>query len=137
MQGTVRALFIAPEKKATSVSVPSVQTTSGGFDGDYHALKANGRQVLMVSSSILEQLELEPGAISENIVLDGIDVMSLREGQQLRMGQAILEVTGPCEPCGQMDRIRSGLKKALSHRRGMFAKVVRSGEIRVGDVVEY
>jgi len=116
--------------------VDSVNTTDGGFDGDYHARNSNRRQILMISAEILRQFELEPGAIHENVVIDGIDVMSLQEGQQLKMGEAILEVTTPCEPCVQMDRIKQGLKNALRDRRGMFARVLRPGPIRVGDTVE-
>ena len=89
----------------------------------------------MVPGSVLDDLGLEPGAVFENVVVDGLDVMSLAEGQQLCMGEALLEVTIPCEPCGLMDRVRYGLRDALKDRRGMFARVIAKGTIRAGDSV--
>ena len=136
MPGVVRGLFITPEKKTRPVAVDAVITSGCGLQGDYHGKFTNGRQILMISQQTLNQFGLEPGSTSENIVVDGIDVMSLRRGQQLRMGEAVLEVTVPCEPCTQMDRIRPGLRSALSNHRGMFATVVSKGMIRVGDVVD-
>jgi len=135
MQGTVRALFLQPEKKVKPIPVNSVETAGQGFGGDYHSARANGRQVLMISGGVLEDLGLESGAVFENVVIDGLDVMSFAEGQRLRVGEALLEVTVPCEPCVMMDRIRHGLQRALQGRRGMFAKVVAKGAIHVGDSV--
>ena len=134
-KGTVRALFVA-SGKGKHVRVDSVGVIPAGFDGDYHSVPANRRQILLMSASILEEFQLEPGAIFENAVVDGIDVMSLSEGQRLRFGSAIVEVTIPCEPCGRMDRVRSGLRQALQNRRGMFVKVVNPGSVTIGDTVE-
>lgn len=135
MQGTVRALFVTPEKKGTPVSVSTVHVTQTGFDGDFHSRLATRRQVLLISSNVLSELQITPGAVFENVVVDGLDVMSLVEGQKLKMGDATFEVTVPCEPCTQMDRIRSGLRHALKDRRGMFVKVVSTGTVQVGDTV--
>lgn len=106
-----------------------------GFDGDHHTGSSRRRQVLLMSGSILDELQLEPGAIYENVVVDGFDVMSLVEGQQVRMGGALFEATIPCEPCVQMDRVRRGLKDALANRRGMFVRVLTPGAVRVGDIL--
>ena len=135
MQGTVRALFVTPEKKAKPVQLEQVRVSSGGFDGDFHATVSTRRQILMLSGSILNEFNLQPGSLYENMIVDGFDVMSLSFGQQLRVGDAVLEVTMPCEPCVQMDRVRNGLKSALDGKRGMFARVVTTGAIRVGDPV--
>ena len=86
--------------------------------------------------NVLDELHVEPGAIYENVVVDGIDIMALEEGQRLRLGEALVDVTIPCEPCIQMDRVRPGLQNALDSRRGMFVKVVSPGIVRVGDPVE-
>ena len=94
------------------------------------------RQILIISWSVLNELDLEPGVIGENVVVDELDVMSLTEGQELRLGEALVAVTFPCEPCGHMNRIRSAFKEALKDRRGMFVKVVAPGAVRVGDPVE-
>jgi MOSC domain-containing protein YiiM len=135
MPGTVRALFVKPEKDATPVSVASVEATPTGLDGDYHSRRMARRQILLISGTVLSELDVEPGAVDENVVVDDLDVMSLTEGQQLRLGEALVAVTIPCEPCVRMDRIRHGLKEALKGRRGMFVRVVAPGAVRVGDPV--
>jgi MOSC domain-containing protein YiiM len=135
MHHTVRALFVCPEKKAKPRSVSEVEVSSTGFQGDFHAKVANGRQILMLSSDVLQEFELHPGSLFENIVVEGVDVMALSPGQRLHIGNSVLEVTVPCQPCVQMERIRKGLKQALAGKRGMFAQVVTTGTIRVGDRV--
>jgi len=135
MQGAVGALFVKPETRAPSHSLASVEATPTGFAGDLHSRRMTRRQILLVSRHVLTELDLEPGAMSENVVVDGLDVMSLREGQQLRLGGALVAVTIPCTPCAQMDGIRYGLKAALTNRRGMFVTVVTPGTVRVGDSV--
>ena len=136
MKGTVRALFIKREKGGKPVSLQAVHAIEGGFDGDHHTGSSKRRQILLMSGDVLNELKVEPGSIYENVVVDGIDVMALQEGQQLRLGEALVDVTIPCEPCIQMDRVRPGLQHALAARRGMFVKVVSPGVVRVGDSVE-
>jgi MOSC domain-containing protein YiiM len=60
----------------------------------------------------------------------------LQPGQRLRVGEVVLEVTVPCEPCHRMDEIRQGLRQDLRGRRGMLCRVVEPGRIRRGDMIE-
>jgi MOSC domain-containing protein YiiM len=135
MEGTVRALFVQAHKGASPVSLTSVEVQKMGFEGDHHTGSSKRRQVLLMSGSILDELQLSPGLIYENVVVDGFDVMSLAEGQHLQMGNAQFEVTIPCKPCVQMDRVRQGLKDLLEGRRGIFVRVLSPGAVRVGDAV--
>src|SRR5262245_4937860 len=103
MEGRIRALFVHPERKGKSLSVQSAAAVEGGFEGDYHAAARTPRQILMLSASVLDEFELQPGALFENVTIDGIDVMQLSAGQRLRLGDAIVEVTVVCEPCTQLE----------------------------------
>ena len=136
MEATVRALFISQGKGGLPVSLQSVRAMTGGFDGDRHYGHRRKRQILLMSGSVLDELQLPPGVIHENVVVDGLDVMALQEGQQLRLGDALVSVTIPCNPCVQMDRVRYGLQRELQRRRGMFVKVVAPGTVSVGDPVQ-
>jgi MOSC domain-containing protein YiiM len=136
VEATVRAILIKARKGEQSLSLDAVQAVAGGFDGDHHAGSSKRRQILLVSGNVLDELNLAPGDIYENIVVDGLDVMTLQEGQQLRLGEVLVAVTMPCEPCVQMERVRRGLQNALQDRRGMFVRVVVPGKVRVGDRVE-
>ena len=135
MQGTVRAIFIKRKKGEKAVALESAEAVPGGLAGDRHTGASKRRQILLMSGSILDELNIEPGAIFENVVVDGLDVMELQEGQQLRLGNALVVVTIPCEPCVQMDRVRRGLQDELQNRRGMFVKVISPGVVRVGDAI--
>jgi uncharacterized protein YcbX len=135
MEPRVQALFVIPHKKAAPVRIDEAQLSIRGLEGDFHAEMADSRQVLMVSGFVLDELGITPGSLFENMVIDNLDVMSLKTGQRLGIGNAELEVTIPCAPCIQMDRVRKGLRQALDGKRGMFARVVTAGTIRVGDRV--
>jgi MOSC domain-containing protein YiiM len=136
MDGRVRALFIKNNKGERAVARDSVEVIPGGFAGDRHLSPGKSRQILLMSGAVMDELALTPGAVYENVVVDGIDVMTLQEGQQLRLGQAVVAVTIPCEPCIQMERVRRGLRDALQNRRGMFVKVVCPGLVRISDPVQ-
>ncbi len=81
-------------------------------------------------------MDLRPGIIRENVTTDGLNVNSLQIGQQLRIGEARLEVSEVCNPCDQMEAIRPGLRKGLWGRRGMLCRVLEGGVIRRGDSIE-
>jgi len=89
-----------------------------------------------MEAETLEELGLQPGVVKENITTRGLALHGLKAGQWLRVGEAMLEVTCPCEPCRLMDEIRSGLQRELLGRRGMLCRVVQGGRIRRGDVIE-
>jgi MOSC domain-containing protein YiiM len=92
--------------------------------------------VLLVDRETVEALELQPGVLFENITTDGLNVNGLLTGQQLRIGEALLEVTAACTPCNQMERIRTGLRRELWGRRGMLCRVLDGGIIHPGDPIE-
>ena len=111
-----------------------------GIEGDRHAVSEGARtkrQVLLIDQETLDNFELTPGQVRENITTSGIDLHSLSEGQRLAIGdEAVVEITGHCAPCGRMDEIREGYSTALEGHRGMLASVIRGGEIAVGHAVK-
>jgi MOSC domain-containing protein YiiM len=107
-----------------------------GFEHCAHGRPGSKRQVLLVDRETLEAMDLKPGIIRENITTDGLNVNSLPLGQQLRVGEARLEVSMVCNPCDLMETIRPGLRKELWGRRGMLCRVLEGGVIRRGDTIE-
>jgi MOSC domain-containing protein YiiM len=106
--------------------------TDRGLDGCRHG-RPGSRQVLLIDSETLEEFRLAPGQVKENITTRGLDLSGLVRGERLAIGDAVLEVTGPCDPCSRMDEIRTGLQQALQGRRGILCRVVQGGRIRLGD----
>lgn len=133
---TVVGLFVSPARKS-GASEPRERVRaieSQGFEGCAHANPPR-REVLFVSKEHLETVGVEPGAIRENITVEGADVQSWPVGQQVKVGDALFEITMVCDPCERMDQLRTGLRALLEDRRGMLAHVVEGGEIAVGDEI--
>jgi MOSC domain-containing protein YiiM len=107
-----------------------------GLEGDRHAKAGSRRQVLLVEKETLDGLGLSPGIVRENITTQGANLMSLVPGQRLRLGRdVVLEVTGTCDPCHRLDEVRVGLSQEIAERRGVNARVVAGGSIRLGDAI--
>jgi MOSC domain-containing protein YiiM len=134
---TVSGLFTSPGRgSAASTPHERVRAIAGsGFEGCAHANPPK-REVLFVSQQHLDALDLEPGAIRENLTIEGADVQDWQVGRQVRAGEAVFEITMVCDPCHKMDALREGLRAELEGRRGMLARVVEGGEVAVGDPVE-
>ncbi len=107
-----------------------------GLDGDVNARAGSARQVLFMDEETLAAFELPNGRVRENITTRGIALQTLAAGARVRAGAAVFEITKPCDPCGFIDDIRPGLREAMEGKRGMLARVIQGGELRVGDAIE-
>ena len=136
-QGTIVALHIARVKGTPSDPVTEATAISAeGLEGDRSCSPSNTRQVLFMDRETLDQFELKPGQIKENITTSGLDLSKAQGGQVVFIGDAVtMELVGDCEPCGKMDAIRAGLRQELDGRRGVLAMVINGGSIKVGDSV--
>jgi len=71
--------------------------------------------------------------VRSNIETSGIGLVSLI-GKEVEIGEAILLLYGPRDPCEQMDAICQGLRELMmNNRQGVLAQVIRSGKIQIGD----
>jgi molybdopterin adenylyltransferase len=106
-----------------------------GLEGCAHANPPK-REVLFVSKEHLDSVGVDPGAIRENLTVEGDDVQQWPIGQRVRAGEAVFEITMVCDPCHRMDELRQGLRSELDGKRGMLARVVEGGEVAVGDDIQ-
>jgi MOSC domain-containing protein YiiM len=135
--GQVSHLFLSSGSRRPMREVESaVALADRGLEGCRHGRAGSRRQVLVMDSETLESFRLRPGQIKENITTRGMRVNDLSTGQRLEIGQAMLEVTGPCEPCSRMDEIRMGLQQELQEKRGILCCVIASGRIQRGDTIQ-
>ena len=112
-----------------------------GLVGD--ANRSRRRQVTIISRERWNELtrdlgaRLPPSTRRANLMVSGIDLQNSR-GRILRVGSARLQINGETRPCEQMEAAHAGLQALMRERwgGGVFAEVIESGEIRVGDVVE-
>jgi MOSC domain-containing protein YiiM len=130
-------LFRAPKRRLLMEEVFEIRAlTNSGLEGCAHARPGGKRQVLLIDRETLEAMSLVPGIVRENITTEGLNVNSLVTGQQLRVGEARLEVSAVCTPCDQLEKIRPGLRKEFWGRRGMLCRIVEGGTIRRGDPIK-
>jgi MOSC domain-containing protein YiiM len=105
-----------------------------GVEGCAHR-RGGKRNVLFVAVEDLEALGVEPGAVKENFTVRGAEVMEWPLGQRLAICDAEFEVSMICDPCELMETIRPGLLAEIDGRRGMLARVLKSGQVAVGDTI--
>ena len=137
VEGTVVSLQVCVGHRQPMDFKEMVMAVTGrGLQGDRHANPRSRRQVLLMEQEVLDELDLTPGAVRENVTISGLPIHQLAQGQIIGIGDEVrLDVTGLCEPCERMDEIRSGLRQAITGRRGVLTRVVQGGALRVGDGV--
>ncbi len=136
-EAKVVALHVCPAHRAPMQPVTVAQAVADfGLEGDRHAKAGSRRQILLVEKETLDALNVAPGIVRENITTQGANLMSLVPGRRLRLGRdVVLEVTGTCHPCQRLDEVRDGLSQEIADRRGVNARVIAGGSIRLGDAV--
>jgi len=93
------------------------------------------REQISEHAAALGLQSIPPGAVRANIETLGMDLVAL-VGCQIEIGDAILLLYAPRDPCEKMDSVCQGLRELmLNHRQGVLAQVVRSGKVRVGDQI--
>lgn len=145
-RGAVLSIHLLRVHKQPPVDVEEVRALVGhGLEGDVHAKNRPGtsRQVLITDRRSLEAFGFQHGALKEQLTVDFPGLDDLPRGTRLRIGEATLELTGPCEPCEVIGKYNAAtdpyaLRDELRGRRGMMSKVVATagaGRIRCGDAV--
>lgn len=131
------------DKKFNRVPVDSIELIAGhGIQGDRKAGRNPKRQVNIVSMDTVNILKdvgfaVTPGALGEQLVIDGVDVMDLPVGTQIQLGDiAVIELTMARTSCEWLELIHGQSKHDATNRLGMLAKVVQSGTIHVGESIK-
>lgn len=130
-----------PVREVDSVEVCQEKGLAGdrfdGKAGDKRQVTLIQKEHLAVIGAILDAGEIDPVLLRRNIVVEGINLMSLKN-KQFTIGGVVLEGTGNCPPCSQMETaLGAGGYNAMRGHGGLTASVVQSGAIRVGDSVSY
>lgn len=167
--GTVAPSVVSVHRQATYTFsksvVDEIELIEGfGVAGDVHAgatvkhrsrvakdpSTPNLRQVHLIHRELFDLVaeagyEVTPGQLGENITTDGLDLLGLPVGTRLRIGDAVLTVTGLRNPCRQIDNFQPGLLKRVVRRRkdgsierlaGVMSIVSRGGLVRPGAAIE-
>ena len=139
--GEVRWIATRPERGATMEIVSAVEAVAGkGLTGDRYASRNGKRQVtliqwehLAVIGGLLGRPAIEPELLRRNIAVAGLNLLALKN-KRFAIGDAVLEYTGLCHPCSQMEtRFGPGGYNAVRGHGGITARILESGVIRVND----
>lgn len=146
-QGRVRWIGVRPQSRSPMIELDAVEARlEAGLTGD-HARPGvrNARQVtliqwehLAVINSLMgrpDDQPVQPQDLRRNIVVSGINLFSLK-GRRFRIGQAIFETSGWCQPCARLENnLGPGTFQAVRGHGGITARVLQSGIIRLDDRV--
>jgi hypothetical protein len=106
-----------------------------GLAGSRHAAAQSPRQVLIVGDDAYRRFDLPDGVLGENLRVPG-SIADWQAGERVQVGdEVLLWLTFACEPCGRLDRHRSGLSRLIGRHRGMLARVLRGGVMSGADPV--
>ncbi len=130
----ILSINISREVGTKKTPVPSATLREGhGIVGDAHAGDWH-RQVSLLAEEDINGMRgrgitIGYGDFAENITTQGIDLGSLPVGAQLALGGALLEITQIGKECHQGCAIFRAVGDCVMPRRGVFARVIRGGEI--------
>ncbi|MCX7775074.1 MAG: MOSC domain-containing protein [Rectinemataceae bacterium] len=128
-----------------------------GIEGDAHAGVLENRQVSLLAIEEIEKASaqlaalgkegicalagaperLAPGDFAENITTEGIALHLLPLGTRLQIGEVVLEVSKIGKECHAACEIRRLVGDCVMPRKGIFARVIRGGEVHRDDRCHY
>lgn len=142
MIGKITAVSISDKKGTKKRNVESAELKENfGIVGDAHA-NPGSRQVSLLARESIEKmrakgLKVGPGDFAENITTSGIDLMSLKIGDRLKIGEeALVEITQHGKECHTRCSIYYQAGDCVMPREGIFARVLKGGMVRSDDTVE-
>ena len=132
-------------------AVPRARVTALGLDGDAHRDGEHHggpeRAVCLYAMEAIARLrdeghDIVPGAIGENVTVEGLDWAAVVPGYHVLLGETVLlQITRYTSPCANINRsfkeryfARVSQKRHPSWSR-VYARVLREGSINHGDPV--
>lgn len=155
--GRIEALVVRTALHGEARAVPSALAVAGeGVRGDHGSVDpaqiGGERQITLVQAEHLPVVAallgrppggVRPDHLRRNVVVAGLNLLAVLHKRPharpwLRLGPEVLvEVTGPCEPCGWLElELGAGAIAATHGHGGVCGRIVRGGELRAGDTVE-
>ena len=142
--GTVAMLVEKPAPGVHRVRQRVRVVPGVGFAGD-HARKSfyrgklvKGREVSAVSLEVLRTLGVDPFVVGDNLVTSGIDLAALGPGDQLQIGEVLLERSAVSHrPCTLFRNRTSSEAFAVASQgyRGALFTVLQGGILRRDDTI--
>ncbi|MEJ8560440.1 MOSC domain-containing protein [Yoonia sp. GPGPB17] len=138
--GQLDWIGLRAERYAAMNVVDQAEVLGAGLIGDHG--RAGKRAVTLIQAEHLPVIaafagrdNVTPDALRRNLMVSGLNLLALRKGL-LRVGDAVLEIHGPCPPCSRMEKeLGPGGYNAMRGHGGWYASVATPGVIHIGDAV--
>jgi len=106
----------------------------GGID---QAVYGYSKKHYSYFKTLYPNLDWNYGMFGENITFDDLNEEEITVGSQYQLGECLLEVTKPRQPCSKLG-VRFGTQKIVKQfwnttKSGMYFKVLKTGYVNVGD----
>ena len=139
-RGRVIAVSVSGRKGERKSPVPSATLVRNhGVERDAHAGSGHRQVSLLGAESIAKMrakgLAVGPGDFAENVTVEGIDLVALRVGDRLLVGEALVEISQIGKECHDRCAIYFQAGDCVMPREGIFARVLRGGKVAPGDPV--
>ena len=140
MQGRVVEVCLSPGKGQRKVPQNEVTLVANhGIAGDAHAGDWHRQISLLAEESIAKMrakgLLVGPGDFAENITTRGLPLAELPLGTSILAGSCLLRITQIGKECHTRCAIYYQAGDCVMPREGIFAEVLRGGDLRSGDRV--
>ncbi|MDB6163725.1 MAG: hypothetical protein JWL98_1157 [Xanthomonadaceae bacterium] len=141
--GAVRWIGLRPARQAVMCAVDVVEAIAGGgLAGDRYTGVSGKRGVTLIQAEHLAVIAalsghaaVLPEVLRRNLLVEGIPLIALKD-RVFRVGDTLLQGTGPCDPCSRMEAaLGEGGYNAMRGMGGICARVLQGGVIRQGDRV--
>lgn len=144
--GRLAWIGLRPARRAPMHAVENAAAEAGrGLIGDYYSENPGSkRQVTLIQAEHLPVIAalsghavVPPEWLRRNLVVAGINLLALKD-RRFRIGAVLIEGTGLCQPCSQMETVLGpGGYNAMRGHGGITARVLHGGRLQLGDAVEY
>ena len=140
-KGKVLAVNISEKKGTRKTNIRTCSVLKDfGLEGDAHAGPWH-RQVSLLANESIEKmkglgLDVGYGDFAENITTEGVDLVHLPVGTEIRIGKGVsLRVTQIGKVCHDRCAIYYQAGDCVMPKEGIFAEVTNEGEVKVGDEI--
>ena len=157
--GKLDAIYLRPARGVSCISDQQAKAVAqNGLVGDRTHNTASSsplgsnravskRQVTLIQAehiaviSALIGKPIDAKIFKRNLVVSGINLLAAKslfkdQIMQLTIGDVVLEITGPCEPCSKMElALGRGGYNAMRGHGGVTAKIIKGGELKIGNAV--
>lgn len=141
--GRVRWLGLRTARDVPMREVEAAEAVAGkGLLGDRYASASGKRGITLIQAEHLPVIaalagleSVLPATLRRNLVVSGLPLVALK-GRRFRIGEAVFEGTGDCDPCSRMEAaLGAGGYNAMRGHGGLCARIVSGGRIAVGDLL--